>query len=867
MSSSRNVPRAVTPRVPEQMPDPKAIEERWRNQWHVDDIYKFEDPGDRSQVYSIDTPPPSVSGSLHVGTAFGFVHQDAFARFHRMSGRSVFYPIGWDDNGLPTERRVENVYGIRCDPSLHYDPDFQPPEKPDPKRKVPCSRKNFVELCTKLTEEDEKAYEDDFRRIGLSVDWSTLYTTISPEAQAISQLAFLRNVERNEAYQSEAPTFWDVTFQTAVAQAEHEDREVTGKYHRIVFTGPDGEAIEVDTTRPELLPACVALIVNPNDERFAGIVGKTARTPVFDIEIPIRAHDAADPDKGTGAVMCCTFGDNTDVIWWRELRLLVRTVMGRDGRFVAEAPVGFEGSAAESYSKMAGKTVFSAREVIVEMLRESGKLLEERPVTHAVKFYEKGDRPLEIVPSYQWYLKNGAFDEERRADMIKLGREMVWQPPMMRTRYEDWVQGLNGDWLVSRQRYFGVPFPVWYEADEDGESDRTKPIFASADQLPVDPSSDTPPGYDESQRNQPGGFVGDPDVMDTWATSSVTPHIAARWNGNDEGLFMSIFPMDMRPQGPEIIRTWLFDTVLRSRMEHNQLPWKMGYINGWILDPERKKMSKSKNNVVTPKQLVEDAGADGFRYWSCAARPGVDTAISVEQMKNGRRLAIKIMNVSRFVLGFADESVLYECNPTEFADLVQIERLRKTIDAATHSFGQSDAATALKATEEYFWDFCDRYVEMVKMRAYGNDDEVAAKSAKATLIASIGAIQRLFAPQLPFVTDETWSWWHSGSVHESPWPTLAEFAHIERVAEADAAVAAFDAVISAARAAKSAANVSMKYELGTVKVSASANEIELLRKAEQDIKNVSCIVDLQLVEKAEDGIEVEIVTPIESTKQ
>ncbi|GGS69018.1 valine--tRNA ligase [Nonomuraea spiralis] len=792
------------------------MEQVWVARWQEQGTYRFDRSRPREQVYSIDTPPPTVSGSLHVGHVFSFTHTDIMARYQRMIGKSVFYPIGWDDNGLPTERRVQNVYGVRCDPSLPYDPDFVPPDKPG-KREISVSRRNFVELCHQLTAIDEKAFEEVWRRVGLSVDWDLLYTTISDESRAVSQRAFLRNLGRGEAYLAEAPTLWDVTYRTAVAQAELEDREWPGAFHRISFYGERGP-VWIETTRPELIPACVALVAHPDDERYKPLFGTSALTPLFGVEVPILAHHLAEPDKGSGIAMICTFGDITDVTWWRELHLPTRPVIGWDGRMLPEPPDGVE---PEPYKELAGKTVHSARERIVELLRESGDLDgDPRPVQRAVKFYERGDKPLEIVTTRQWYIRNGGRDQALRARLLERGSELRWHPPHMRVRYDNWVEGLTSDWLISRQRFFGVPFPVWYPLDESGHPVHDAPILPAEDSLPIDPSSDVPPGYTEEQRGVPGGFMADPDVMDTWATSSLTPQIAGRWETDDD-LYRRVSPYDLRPQAHEIIRTWLFSTVVRSHLESGELPWSDVAISGWILDPDRKKMSKSKGNVVTPLDLLEQHGSDAVRYWAANGRYGVDTTFDVGQLKIGRRLAIKILNASKFVLGLAGS----EGEVTEPVDLSMLAALSDMAREATQAYESYDHTRALEAVERFFWSFCDDYLELVKARAY--ESGPAAASAHAALRQALDTLLRLFAPVLPFVTEEVWSWWREGSVHRAAWPAT------ERGAGDPAVLAVASEVLRQVRKAKSEAKLSMRAEVSRLTV--SGPEAGLVRQAQDDL--------------------------------
>ncbi|MDO5048864.1 MAG: valine--tRNA ligase [Actinomycetaceae bacterium] len=859
------------PTVPDRV-SADGLEEKWMAQWDERDIYAFNEDTTRQDVYSIDTPPPTVSGSLHVGHVFSYTHTDTVARYQRMRGKNVFYPMGWDDNGLPTERRVQNYYGVRCDPSLPYEEDFEPPFKGTAKSvknkdQLPISRKNFIELCQTLTVEDEKGFEELWRRLGLSVDWSHTYQTIGERAQKVAQAGFLRNLARGEAYQAEAPGLWDVTFQTAVAQAELEPREYPGHYHSFAFHGEDGEDIVIETTRPELLPACVALIAHPDDERYKDKFGTTVTSPGFGVEVPVLAHPLAEMDKGSGIAMCCTFGDLVDVQWWRELDLPLRSVLEKDGRIQRGVPEWITDEAGrELYKKCEGATTFSARQTIVDALSESGEMIGEPEATKRMtNFFEKGDKPLEIVTSRQWYIRNGGKEFTRPSSQMNLndellerGKQLQFHPDFMRVRYDNWVQGLNSDWLVSRQRFFGVPIPVWYRIDEDGNVDYEDVLTPSEDALPIDPTTDVPEGFEESQRNQPGGFAPEVDIMDTWATSSLSPQVAGGWL-HDEKLFANVYPMDLRPQGQDIIRTWLFSTVLRAHLEFDGLPWKHAAISGWILDPDRKKMSKSKGNVVTPMGLLDKHGSDAVRYWAASARLGTDAAFDEGQMKIGRRLAIKLLNASKFALtmGQGADLDLNPLNVTEDLDRAIIAQLRGVIETATKAMESYDHTRALETTETFFWAFCDDYLELVKERAYNRDGKWTpsqAMSARTALALVVDNVVRLFAPFLPFAAEEVWSWYRSGSVHNAHWPNTL---NLEDVDGNPAVMEAASEALVRMRRVKSEAKVSPRTPFLHVTLEVPAGMVDLLELSREDLALVTHVEgEFGIRPSKEDSVEV-----------
>jgi len=747
--------------------DGQAIEQKWRKRWQESGTYRF-DSADLTNAFSVDTPPPTVSGSLHVGHCFSYTHTDIVARYQRMRGRNVFYPMGWDDNGLPTERRVQELFNVRCDPRFPYQPDFQPGPRAGPVRAT--SRRNFLELCAKVAAEDERAFEELWRRLGLSVDWSLSYATNDEHCRRVSQTAFLDLVRKGEAYSAHAPVMWDVDFQTAIAQAEAEDREIKGRGFQLRFGVEGRGSLEIMTTRPELLGACVGVVVHPKDGRYRPLIGNHAVTPGYQVAVPILAHPLAEPEKGTGAVMVCTFGDATDVQWWRELNLATRMIVGRNGR-ILPAQWGSQGweslspeSAQRVHDQLVELDVSDAKLKMGEILSDARAAAcgtgaaplvgGPKPVEQTARFYEKGRRPLETLLTRQWFIR--VLD--KKDALLRQGRRVKWYPESMRTRYERWVEGLKYDWCVSRQRYLGVPIPLWYRLDDQGEPVYSAPILPMEEQLPVDPPVSTPSGYTESQRDAPGGFQAETDVLDTWATSSLTPQITTGLRQGDE-VFRRLYPMDMRPQAHEIIRTWAFYTIARAYLMDGSVPWRNAVISGWVLDPGRKKMSKSRGNVLTPMDTLDRYGVDAVRYWAGSASLGTDTAYDDSVFRIGRRLSIKLFNagklaVGRLRLAGAGPDDLDSSNITRALDKSHISLLLSVIRDATEAMESYETARALRAIETWFWSvLCDNYLELTKDRAYAGDP-----SALAAWSESLSAALRLFAPFLPYLTEEVWSW-------------------------------------------------------------------------------------------------------------
>ena len=777
--------------------DAQAVERELEEKWSASGVYHFDPASDRP-VYAIDTPPPSVSGRLHLGHAFSYTHADFFARFRRMHGDNVFYPMGYDDNGLPTERLVERTRGVRA---------------------AEIGRAAFIRECLKVAAETEREYEALWRRLGLSIDWRYTYRTIDDESRRAAQRTFLDLLARDLAYRQESPTIWCPECRTAIAQAELNDLERETTFHTLAFSLDDGATLPIATTRPELLPACVAVFVHPEDSRFRQLIGGRARTPYFDLPVPILADPGADPAKGTGAVMCCTFGDTADVAWQRSHNLPLIAAIDRNGRMTAAA------------GDFASLTTSEARARITAALAERGQLLAQQSTSQTVRVHERCDTPVEYLSSRQWFIR---ILDHRQA-FLDAGEQIAWHPEHMKTRYRQWVENLNWDWCISRQRAFGVPFPIWYCAS-CGE-------LATADEadLPVDPAEQQP------NRPCPCGsttFTPETDVMDTWATSSLSPQIVGRWL-LDESLFNRVFPMSLRPQAHEIIRTWAFYTIVRAHYHNGQVPWENVAISGWGLAPEgAEKLSKSRGGgPIGAVEAIENFSADAVRYWAAGAGLGKDTVISEERIKAGGRWTTKLWNVARFAERFLAGYQPLTDLPQELttADRWLLARVAQLIRVVTDALSQYDYATARGEIETFFWhDLADNYLEMAKKRLY--DGTEGYTGACYTLYCALLATVKLLAPLLPYITDSIYCGLFAAadgadSVHRAAWPQPD--LRFDNAAALDAGDALIN-IATAVRRFKSERNLSTGAELAALHLStADPQLVQELRQATPDLLSIT----------------------------
>jgi len=839
--------------------DPKEAEQRWQQAWHNTGVYAWNEAEPRENNYVIDTPPPTVSGVLHMGHIFSYTQADFIARYMRMKGMNVFYPMGFDDNGLPTERLVEKVRSIRA---------------------TNMPREEFIKICLDVVREAEEEFRRLFKSVALSVDWNQEYQTISEHTRRISQMSFLDLFRKGEVYRKFEPVLWDPIDQTALAQADVKDEEMPSVFYDITFF-VDGlkrsngarEEVVIATTRPELLPACVAVMYHPDDTRYVHLKGHEAIVPVFGVKVPFIADDKVLMEKGTGLVMCCTFGDQTDVEWWKRHNLPLRIILDKSGRMngealknLAENHSAYERAKRATFQfaeKLNGMKVKDAREAVIATLRVYEIIRDSKEITHAVKCAERSGAPLEILVTPQWFVKI----LDKKEQLLEKVRQVKWHPDFMRLRAEQWISGLSWDWCISRQRYFGIPFPVWF-ITESGSQD-TKIVVADIEQLPVNPLVDLPKGYSLKQKNADNTFtatqeatgkeviiIPDVDVMDTWATSSISPQISSHGIGEsaiNAGRHSKLFPADLRPQAHEIIRTWAFYTITKAHLHENVIPWKNAMISGWCLDKHKRKMSKSIGNVVTPVDLIQEQGADAVRYWASTSRLGMDTAFSEDMLKIGKKLVNKIWNATNFAsqhFARIDTNALStpandikQGKITEVLDLWIISRLARTLEKASAEFEGYEYCDARVAVEDFFWkDFCDNYLELCKTRAYcqGGFSEAQSESAIRTLYYCLQTILKLFSPFIPHVTEEVWQAIFAGkdklSIHaRGSWPEQKDYA-IDLNAEA-AGIAAV-AVLEVVRKAKSERKVSIKYPLDSVIIytNKSGERPELLNKAFDDLK-------------------------------
>ncbi len=754
--------------------DVQAAEQRWRIYWEKEGIFTFRKGG---TLYTIDTPPPTVSGKMHLGHAFSYAQEDFIARYKRMQGFNVFYPFGTDDNGLPTEKLVETLKKVRS---------------------AKMDRKEFRDLCFQTVKEQQPLFLDAWKRIGMSCDFTKSYSTIDPASQRISQRFFLDLFRKDLLKHEELPVAWDTYFQTPIAQAEFENIEQTSFFNDIVFKA-GGKDLVIATTRPELLPACVALFYHPDDERYQHLKGKFAAVPLFDYEVPLLSDPSVDKEKGTGLMMVCTFGDKEDIDKYHRYKLPLRIALTKDGRMN------------ERGGPFAGLPLVEARSKIIQELKEKKLLIRQEKITHNVNVHEKSGREVEYLIAKQWAVRI----LDKKEDFIELGKTITWHPEHMRARFTHWVQNLNWDWCISRQRSFGVPIPIWYEKGTGNI------VLPDDQQLPVDPLVDKPSSY----KGDPENLIPETDVMDTWATSSLSPLIAF-----DHHQLPITLPMDLRPQAHDIIRTWAFYTIVRHQVSLDTIPWKHIMISGFVTDPHGKKMSKSKGNVVDPFTLMDQYGADVIRFWSAGGRLGEDLPYNEKDFITGKKTITKLWNSSKFALSHLEG---YTPNrPKIFTPLDQyvLGRLSQVVQDMTKAFDDFEYAKAMTSLYNFFWQvFCDQYLELVKDRLYNPDsyEDQAVASAKYTLHTSLRSILQLFAPFLPFITEEIYQHGFKDqekekSIHLAPWPQ-ADHPLPEKLSRlGDAALA----IVSAVRKFKSERKLSLKAGIKTLIIEAWDHALE-----------------------------------------
>ncbi|MEM4256818.1 MAG: valine--tRNA ligase [Candidatus Diapherotrites archaeon] len=773
-----------------------SIEKKWQDYWEKEKIYAF-DLTKSGPIYSVDTPPPTVSGRMHLGHAFSYTQADFIVRYKRMKGFNVFYPFGLDDNGLATERLVEKSRNIKAK-------DF--------------SREEFIKICLEETKKYEDLMMSDFKSIGLSIDWSLTYRTIDSLARKTSQLSFIEIYKKKRAYRKEAPSMWCPTCETAIAQAELEDVEQESTFNDLKFPLEGGGEIIISTTRPELLSSCVAVFLHPSDERKKELLGRKAIVPLFDYAVPILEDKRVDPQKGTGIVMCCTFGDQTDMEWYFAHSLPLRVSFTKDGRMT------------ELAKQYAGKKIREARAEIIKDLKEKGFLVSQKPIKHFVKVHERCKTEMEIMNTKQWFINYLDLKDE----FIKKGNELNWFPKHMKVRYENWIKGLQWDWSLSRQRYFGVPFPVWY-CKKCGEI-----IIAEESQLPVDPIQQKPL-VSKCPKCGSQEFVPEYDVLDTWATSSLTPQINSKW-AIESNFHKKIFPMSLRPQAHDIITLWAFNTIVKAYFHEGKLPWQDIMISGHALDPKGRKMSKSLGNVVNPIEMIQKYSADMLRYWSASGSLGEDLPFMEKEFIAAKKFIIKLTNVAKFVseksAGTKPDYVEKNYSKLKIIDKWIISKWEDTKDKATNAFEEYEFSKAMSALRNFFWlEFADFYIEEVKYRIYSEKENDSAISAKSTLLYVFSELLKAFSPFVPHTTEEIWqnnfkNLQTKKSIHLEQWPEpKTSFINQESLKAGDLA----KEIIALIRKQKSESKMAMNAPLKEFRLNKKIDN-KLFSLVEEDIK-------------------------------
>jgi len=778
--------------------NPQEAETKWSKYWEKEKIYAF-DKKSKAEIYSVDTPPPTVSGNVHIGHAFSYSQQDFVIRFHRMLGKNVFYPFGTDNNGVATERLIEKTRKVKA-------------------RDMP--REEFVKICLdELKKTLIPTYINDMKSLGLSCDFDIFYTTIDKHCQKISQRSFIELYEKGREYRKDAPVMWCPECETGISQVECVDKETPSTFNDIVFKVDEKELI-IATTRPELLPACVAVFYHPDDERYKPLKGKLAKVPLFDLEVPIIPDERADPEKGTGIVMCCTFGDQTDMEWQKAHNLEIREAITTDGKM------------SELAEKYAGMTIKEARKAIINDMKKEGLLINQKPITHAINVHERCGTDIEYIKSKQWFIKY----MDLKNDMLKWGEKLNWHPKHYVSRYNNWVEGLQWDWLISRQRYFGIPFPVWYCQACD------EPIMAKKEDLPVDPLQDKPP-VKKCPKCGTSKFIPEKDVLDTWATSSLTPRLAIELM--PEALQKKMYPMSLRPQAHDIITFWLFNTVVKSNLHYKKNPFKDVMISGWLLDPKGKKMSKSKGNVIEPSKVIENYSADALRFMAAGTKLGEDLPYQEKDVVTGMKTITKLWNASKFAfMHLEDYKGAKPPKKLEFFDKWLLSKLNKIIKSSTDAFMKYEYSRTKLDVEKFFWQtLCDNYLEIVKDRLYNPDKrgKETRESAQYALHTTLLSVIKMLAPIMPFITEEIYQHFFqktekNKSIHISKWPAFDKKLVDDKIEEVGDALIE---IIGAVRKEKTNNKKSLGSEIAKLTIECDKDLQKSMEKALDDIKAVT----------------------------